>query len=76
MTKLYGHNKRLHELEPYYLRHVSAMTSEALHSKSDIAAELAWRDARIVEAREALTHANAIIAQQADEASKLEAGEE
>jgi predicted NACHT family NTPase len=27
-----------------YIRHVGAMTHEALHSKSDIAAELAYRD--------------------------------
>lgn len=27
-----------------YMRHVQAMTAEALHSKSDIAAELAHRD--------------------------------
>ena len=33
----------------YYSRHVSAMTSEGLHSKSDIAAELGARDARIAE---------------------------
>lgn len=31
----------------YYCRHVSAMTREALHSKSDIAAELGWRDMQI-----------------------------
>ena len=31
----------------YYIRHVSAMTREGLHSKSDIAAELAWRDMEI-----------------------------
>ncbi len=45
--KLYGHAHRLHELEPHYSAHVSAMTAEALHGKSDIAAELAWRDQRI-----------------------------
>lgn len=33
----------------YYCRHVSAMTSEELHSKSDIAAELGWRDMQITE---------------------------
>lgn len=33
----------------HYSRHISAMTREGLHSKSDIAAELAWRDARIAE---------------------------
>lgn len=31
----------------YYCRHVSAMTAEGLHSKADIAAELAWRDREI-----------------------------
>ena len=28
----------------YYIRHVSAMTGEKLHAKSDIAAELGYRD--------------------------------
>jgi hypothetical protein len=36
-------------LEPYYYRHVSAMTREKLGAKSDIAAELAWRDKMIAE---------------------------
>lgn len=31
----------------YYLRHVMAMTSEDLHSKADIAGELAHRDIEI-----------------------------
>lgn len=31
----------------HYCRHVSAMTREQLHSKSDIAAELGWRDMQI-----------------------------
>ncbi len=31
----------------YYFRHVSAMTGEQLHSKSDIAAELGHRDMMI-----------------------------
>lgn len=31
----------------HYTRHLSAMTGESLHDKSDIAAELAWRDAEI-----------------------------
>ena len=30
-----------------YTKHVSAMTEENLTKKSDIAAQLAWRDARI-----------------------------
>jgi hypothetical protein len=33
----------------YYQRHVSAMTVEGLHEKSDIAAELAFRDWQIDE---------------------------
>ncbi|WP_312288836.1 hypothetical protein [Stutzerimonas nitrititolerans] len=31
----------------YYFRHVSAMTGEGLHRKSDIAAELGWRGMQI-----------------------------
>ena len=34
-------------LMDHYLRHVNAMTAEALWAKSDIAAELAWRDGEI-----------------------------
>lgn len=41
-------------LGDYFVRHVSAMTAEGLHSKSDIAAELAWRDAEITRLRAAL----------------------
>lgn len=37
----------LDELGNHYGTHVQAMTTEKLHSKSDIAAELAWRDAEI-----------------------------
>lgn len=37
------------ELEPHYSKHVQAMTSENLFSKSDIAAELAFRDKQIEE---------------------------
>ena len=37
----------LDEAGGYYIRHVSAMTKEGLHSKSDIAAELGFRDMRI-----------------------------
>src|SRR4051794_24358643 len=36
-------------LEPHYSRHVAAMTAEGLHSKADIAGELAFRDWRIKE---------------------------
>lgn len=34
-------------LEPYYSEHVMAMTEEDLHSKADIAAQLAYRDKMI-----------------------------
>ena len=37
----------LDEAGGYYCRHVSAMAVEHLHSKSDIAAELGWRDMQI-----------------------------
>lgn len=33
----------------YYCKHIMAMTAEGLHSKSDIAAELAYRDSVIAE---------------------------
>jgi len=38
-------------LEPFYTRHVSAMTAEGLHAKSDIAAELAYRDMQLQSSR-------------------------
>lgn len=44
----------LDELGGYYTRHVMAMTGENLHSKSDIAAELAFRDMQIEKMREDL----------------------
>ena len=45
MSKLYA-ERDIEELETY-CDHVSAMTSESLHSKSAIAAELAFRDSHI-----------------------------
>jgi hypothetical protein len=36
----------------YYSKHVLAMTKEGLHDKSDIAAELAYRDHDIAKLRE------------------------
>jgi hypothetical protein len=39
----------LEELGKHYLNHLDAMTSEQLHSKSDLAAELAARDGIIEE---------------------------
>ena len=45
------------ELEPHYIKHVSAMTAEGLHSKSAIAAELAYRDKEIESLRAQLAEA-------------------
>ena len=39
----------IEQLGDYYMVHVDAMTVESLHSKSGIAAELAFRDQRIAE---------------------------
>lgn len=39
----------------YYIRHVQAMTEEGLHSKSDIAAELAYRDELIARLQKCLS---------------------
>ena len=38
---------QLDEAGEYYFRHVMAMTAENLHSKSDIAAQLGYRDQQI-----------------------------
>lgn len=42
-----------------YIKHVSAMTGEGLHDKSDIAAELAHRDIQIQQLRKQLEQAEA-----------------
>jgi hypothetical protein len=39
--------ENLDEEGNYYFRHIEAMSEEGLHSKSAIAAELAWRDRQI-----------------------------
>jgi len=52
--KLYRLYSSLPSLEPHYSRHVRAMTVENLRSKSDIAAELAYRDQYAEELRTAL----------------------
>lgn len=51
--KLYGERDIFLQAE-YYCNHISAMTAEGLHGKSEIAAELAHRDMRIAELEEAL----------------------
>lgn len=45
---------KLDEQGDFYIKHVSAMTSEKLHSKSDIACELAYRDYVISQLSKAL----------------------
>jgi hypothetical protein len=42
------------DLRPHYMRHIDAMTREALHYKSAIAAELAYRDMQIGHLRQLL----------------------
>lgn len=44
----------------YYMRHLSAMTAEKLHSKSDIAAELAHRDMEIDKLRDEIVRLSQI----------------
>jgi len=46
VTKLYL-PQDTEKLEPFYSRHVHAMTVERLHSKADIAEQLAVRDLRL-----------------------------
>ena len=54
--KHYESDRDIIEMGEYYTRHVLAMTREALHEKSDIAAELGWRDMQIGALVEALEH--------------------
>lgn len=63
VAKLYGHGTNLRELEPHYSAHVSAMTSEGLHSKGDIAAELAFRDREIARLKRELADAHRHLSQ-------------
>jgi hypothetical protein len=39
----------IYTLDQLYTKHVSHMTSEGLHSKADIAGELAYRDSQIIQ---------------------------
>lgn len=54
------------DLEPYYARHVGAMTREDLHSKADIAVQLALRDKEIADLKTQLADARAIQAELAE----------
>lgn len=55
-VRLYA-KRDIMELGKFYTRHVDHMTSEGLHDKSSIAAELAYRDWYIAELEEALSKA-------------------
>lgn len=57
--KLYNLDRDASALEPHYSRHVMAMTAEDLFHKSDIAAELAFRDAELERLRRHLASAQA-----------------
>lgn len=54
---LYPTHHKPWDLEPHYSRHVGGMTEFDLHEKSDIAAQLAWRDQRIAELESQLQEA-------------------
>lgn len=56
MTHLYD-ERDPEELEPYFSRHMNAMTAEDLRGKAAIACELAWRDKQIEELEECLKSA-------------------
>ena len=74
MTKLY--KERNHEdLEPYLFNHMMAMTGEGLHSKADIAAELAFRDKRIEELEEALARSEEEVWELAASLNDMDGGE-
>jgi hypothetical protein len=53
VTKLYADRDAIRQGQ-HYTKHVEAMTAEGLHSKADIAAELAHRDIEIERLRGAL----------------------
>lgn len=61
MSEYRKHTEGPRALEPYYCRHVSAMTTEHLNAKSEIAEELAVRDKRIAELEGALRNVNATL---------------
>jgi len=51
---------------PHYAKHVLSMTKEDLHSKADIAEELAARDIQIEELKQQLAEYRDTVAQQAE----------
>jgi hypothetical protein len=59
------------ELGAHYTRHIEAMTAEGLHSKADIAEQLAWRDLEIENLRRAVSLENDCSEQYRMEAERL-----
>ena len=60
MSDLYA-ERDIIEQGKHYSQHTSAMTSEGLHSKSDIAAELAHRDIEIERLQARVAELNGLI---------------
>lgn len=54
---LYDKTATGRDLEPWFSKHMMAMTAEGLHAKSEIAVELARRDRRIKELEYELNYA-------------------
>ena len=54
---LYDRTVTGRDLEPWFSKHMMAMTAEGLHAKSEIAVELARRDKRIKELEYELNYA-------------------
>lgn len=73
MAKLYAERDimALDDAGNYYVKHVSAMTGEKLHSKSDIAAELAHRDYEIDKLKAQVEQLNALIVKMQQRAEKF-----
>ncbi len=60
-TPMYDLDRDASDLGDFYTAHVDAMTREKLHAKSDIAAELAFRDQRIERLELALAEAEELL---------------
>ena len=52
------------DLEPYYSIHISAMTTEQLDAKADIAEQLAWRDRQLAAALAKVDELTARVAEE------------
>lgn len=61
----------LDQIGGHYFKHVMAMTSESLHSKSDIAAELGWRDCQIEQLEQQLAESQSKLEKLAAENAGL-----